>query len=126
MIFAYEDTPGMSIVGGGDHVSRCSDPFRMGFITLSLFLLSFGTIYIGRKESALSIENGTTQLGWRTQRPPFHADLFKKSLVATGILATIAGLFSIWIYGSITAVDFMGTLITGPLFAYLIAFVNGI
>ncbi len=93
---------------------------QWGLITLALFLLSFGTILIIRKEDLLLASTTNKQWGILIQKPPFYKNLFYKSLYTTALMAGIAGLVTFAIYGSIALVDVIGTLTAGPIFAYLL------
>ena len=96
-----------------------------GLITLSLLLLSFGTILIGKREEIVAGQaTGDLKLSGSLQRPPFFAKYFKKALIGTGLLAAVMGAFSIFAYGEIAMVDFLGTMVAGPLFAYLMHLVT--
>ena len=84
--------------------------------------MSFGTLYIGRREEELiggGSSGSNVNVGAYWQKPPFVWAIFKKTLLATGGLAAIAGVLSYLVYGTIAAVDIAGTAIAGPLFAYL-------
>lgn len=125
--FAYEDCPDTPIAAGETVNSQCSSNdiptlSEWGLITLAILLLSFGTLYIGRREEEL-IGQGTrgsnVKLGAYWQKPPLVWAIFKKTLLATGGLAAVAGVLSYLVYGTIAAVDIAGTAIAGPLFAYL-------
>lgn len=54
------------------------------------------------------------------QRPLFYSGLFQKSLLFTALLAVIGGIGSIAFTGGITLVDLLGTMVAGPIFAYLV------
>jgi len=118
--FGYDDTPLTAIAAGAmPPVPTLSE---WGLITLGLFLMSFGTIFVARREGALGMAGGTADMGdlsWVFRRPPFFAAAYKKALLATGLLTALLGLFSMVAYGSITAVDFFGAMVAAPVFAYL-------
>ncbi len=125
--WAYESCPDTPIQAGEETNSLCNDNdvptlSEWGLITLAILLLSFGTLYIGRREEEL-IGQGTrgsnVNLGAYWQKPPLVWAIFKKTLLATGGLAVVAGVLSYLVYGTIAAVDIAGTAIAGPLFAYL-------
>ena len=133
--FAYEDS-GVAILagdtgaGGVQALANCEIPpndiptlSEWGLITLALFLMTFGTLYIVRREETLAgIGSGQgSKSSWQVigQRPPFDWRIFRKTALGTAILAAIAGMLTFAVYGSIAAVDIFGTAIAGPLFAYL-------
>ncbi|MFK7907865.1 MAG: IPTL-CTERM sorting domain-containing protein [Chitinophagales bacterium] len=118
--FAYEDVPNRTINSG----QRVGIPTlsEWGLITLAIFLLSFGTLYIGRREEILAAQSssgGQFKMGHLWQKPPFEWAVFWKTLLATAGLAGVAGGLSLFAYGTIAAADLIGTTIAGPLFAYL-------
>lgn len=51
---------------------------------------------------------------------PFVPQVFAKVLAVTLTLVVIGFVISLWVYGEITSVDIVGSLISAPLFAYLI------
>ena len=115
-----------TFVGQANSCAACAQTptlSQWGLITLSLFLLSLGTVVIGRRRMLLN--TGETvemddQIDTLFQRPPFYASLFQKSLLFTGLLAVIAGIGSLVFMGGITLVDVLGTAVAGPIFAYLV------
>lgn len=133
--FAYEDSgaailAGDTGVGGVQSLANCEVPANdiptlseWGLITLALFLMTFGTLYIGRREEILAdigVEQ-SSKSSWQVigQRPPFEWRIFRKTAFGTAVLAAIAGVLTFAVYGNIAAVDVVGTAITGPLLAYL-------
>ncbi|MEZ4886146.1 MAG: IPTL-CTERM sorting domain-containing protein [Chitinophagales bacterium] len=136
LAFAYEDCPisagATSIVigattGGSTACEAQAIPTlsEWGLITLAIFLMTFGTLYIGRREEILegigASKSGNKKSSIKAvwQRPTFNWKIFQKTLLGTGVLAAIAGLLTYAVYGSIAAVDVFGTAVAGPLFAYL-------
>ena len=93
-----------------------------GIIMLMLMLMSFGMIFVTRREPVLAVQGqngGTAGFRFLLQKPPFVKSLFLKALVATACLAALAGILSFIVYGTVALVDVIGTLIAGPIFAYL-------
>ena len=117
--YAYENTGAVIKTGKGGGVPTLSE---WGLITLAIFLLSFGTLYIGRREEILAAQSSSGaqfKIGHFWQKPPFKWEVFWKTLLATAGLAAVAGGLSLFAYGTIAAADIIGTAIAGPLFAYL-------
>ncbi len=118
--FAYETTPNTPIqINQRANIPTLSE---WGLITLAVLLLTFGTLYIGRREEILATqtsEGKQFKMGYSWQKSPFEWAVFWKSLLATAGLAAVAGALSWFTYGSIATVDIVGTAIAGPIFAYL-------
>ncbi len=139
--YGYEDCPYTSVgtsiqIGATTGGADCSTTpaaiptlSEWGLITLAIFLMTFGTLYIGRREEILESANsshksqmqGNQQFKFGTfwKRPPVNWSILKKTLLGTGVLATIATVLTYAVYGSIAAADIFGTAVAGPLFAYL-------
>ncbi len=131
--FAYEDS-GAAILAGdtgaGVQPATCVVPAQniptlseWSLITLAILLMTFGTLYIGRREEVLahSLQTSTShqEYGFQWQRPPLNWGIFQKTLSGTGLLAFVAAVLTFIVYGSIAAVDVLGTAVAGPLLAYL-------
>lgn len=131
--FAYEDS-GAAILAGdtgaGVQPATCVVPPQQiptlsewGLITLAILLMTFGTLYIGRREEVLAhslqMNASRQEYGFQWQHPPLNWNILQKTLFGTGLLAFIAAILTFATYGSIAAVDVLGTAIAGPLFAYL-------
>ena len=118
----YDDTPATAVNAGVLPAAAIPTMSEWSLITLVLMLLSFGTVFVTRREEVLAIqgqEGGTSGFRFVLQKPPFIKSLYLKALVATACLATLAGGLSFAVYGTIALVDVVGTLIAGPIFAYL-------
>ncbi len=121
----WEDAPNTAVAAGICPSPPVAIPTagEWGLITLALMLMSLGTVLVTRREGVLLAmqnqkgENSGYQ--FTLQKPPFVKSLYLKALVATTCLAAFAGVLSFAVYGSITLTDVMGTLIAGPIFAYL-------
>ncbi|MGB1242796.1 MAG: IPTL-CTERM sorting domain-containing protein [Chitinophagales bacterium] len=137
--FAYEDCPCQGIVvgatagGPGLACPPANCPFypapnpnvptlsEWGLLTLAVLFMTFGTLYIGRREEILeaATNNGEQfKIGYAWQKSPFEWAIFWKTFLATIGLATVAGALSLFMYGGIAAADIIGTAIAGPIFAY--------
>jgi hypothetical protein len=121
--YAYEDAANTPIPAGatGSPPTAVPTMSEWGLITFVLLLLSFGTVYVGRRkeEFAMAGENNSFKIGAIFQKPPFSLALFKKTLLGTGILGAALGALSFALTGGITLVDIIGFGIAGPVFAYL-------
>jgi uncharacterized membrane protein YjfL (UPF0719 family) len=121
--YAYENVANTPILAGAGSTSSPAVPTmsEWGLVTFVLLLLSFGTIYVGRRkeEFAMAGESGTFNIGAIFQKPPFDLAIFKKTLLGTGILGAALGALSFALSGGITLVDIVGFGVAGPVFAYL-------
>lgn len=117
--FAYETTVNTPIkINQMANIPTLSE---WGLITLAVLFMTFGTLYIGRREEILAAqasEGKQFKMGYAWQKSPFEWAVFWKSLLATAGLAAVAGALSWFAYGSIATVDMIGTAIAGPIFAY--------
>ncbi len=119
--YGYNDTPDATSLAG-DPGTPVTPPATVptmgewGLITLTLLLLSYCTLAVQSMRTAggraISMVTGTN-------RPSFQWEIYKKTLFATGLLAMLAGILSIVFTGTITTVDIIGTMVAGPIFAYL-------
>ncbi|MFK7906222.1 MAG: IPTL-CTERM sorting domain-containing protein [Chitinophagales bacterium] len=139
--YGYEDCPYLSVgtsiqIGATTGGADCGTTppaiptlSEWGLITLAIFLMTFGTVYIGRREEILETAgsshksqaqaNQQFKLGAFWQRPPINWSILSKTLFGTSVLAAIAAILTYAVYGSIAMVDILGTAVAGPLFAYL-------
>jgi len=96
-----------------------------GMIFLCLLLLNIGIVAIKSRIFSLasSVVASTETRGERKdafRMLPIDRPLFIRCLVFTGLLALLMGGFTIYAYGFLTTVDVFGTIICGPMLAYLI------
>ncbi len=93
-----------------------------GLILLTLLTLTFVTLSVTSAQTRFSGFNGGITLDNLTQwnNYPFHKATFTKALLAVGGLALLAATGTLMVYGAITMTDFVGTMIAGPVLAYLI------
>jgi hypothetical protein len=119
--YAYEDVPNTPIPAGAAASPSIPTLSEWGLITFVLLLLSFGTIYVGRRKEAYAMqgEDGNLNIGAIFQKPPFDLAIFRNTLLGTGILGAALGALSIALTGTITLVDVIGFGVAGPVFAYL-------
>ncbi len=89
-----------------------------GLIVLALFLLSFATVSMMRRQTALV---GAGNMATQSKGIPFDRSSFGKMLVYVmiGLAATFVLAVSVFGY-EMTAVDLPGSLIAGPALAYLL------
>lgn len=91
-----------------------------GLISMCLFLMSFGSIVlIRRAEYSFADQNTNFSMSSIFQNPPIDWSILSKTVLATLALAAIAGAGTLAVYGTIAMVDVLGTMVAGPLFAYL-------
>jgi len=86
----------------------------MGFDYFILYIKR-GVLSTGRTGNIQSV---TFRSFIMQELPLFPAEL-KKAFIGTGILMIIMGAFSLLFYGEITSVDIFGSIISAPIFAYL-------
>jgi hypothetical protein len=121
--WGYEDTQNTGLPAGGAIMPPVVPTLsEWGLISFILLLLSFGTVFIARKEGEFVLQS-TKGKGFRLsaafQKPPFVKALFKKALLGTGAIGIALGALSLALTGTITLVDIVGFSVAGPVFAYL-------
>ncbi len=95
-----------------------------GLILLALLTLTFITLAVGGAQGNLLAygiginESITTVLF--SGKLPLNKLAFIKALLLVGLFALTAAIATVSIYGTITMLDFVGTIIAGPVLAYLI------
>lgn len=93
-----------------------------GLILLSLFLLTFSTLFIAQRQKTLALANSNETIKVnKWTKPPFHKKSFLQSLVFAIVLAALVFIGSFFAFNySITLIDAMGLVLALPLFAYLV------
>jgi len=103
---------------------------QWGLILLTLLTLTFVSITVVSRQGSLAgvNRNFTMSDAMQLRNYPFNKTLFAKAFTFVGVAALIAATGTFAVYGFLTMTDIVGTLIAGPVFAYLIhllAMVNG-
>jgi len=89
-----------------------------GLITFTLLLLSFGMVFVYRRQNALAIAG--TAVSADAKPSTFDRSLYFKALGGTLVLA-IAGLVTAYRYfGTLTITDTIGTLVSACIVAYMV------
>ncbi len=92
-----------------------------GLILLALLLLSVAGVVLGRVRAyQFAGYNGTVTSGI-----PFNRSLYISSFIGALVVALLIGGFSFWLYGTITTIDLIGSMIALPIAAYLIHLIGG-
>jgi len=105
----YEDEAGVPTVS------------EWGLIVLTLSLLTAGTVFLARRRTVLAGAGvGSVELSNRPGITLFVPLVFVKALAATMALVVVGFAGVIWLFGSISTTDAVGTLISAPLLAYLV------
>jgi parallel beta-helix repeat protein len=106
---AYPDTAGTGIPTLSE----------WGLIIFMLMLTTIGILFTMRRQAMIAATSGGIADG--TPPPVLVPAVFIKALTITGLLALIGFAISIWLSSSLpTTTDIVGTLISVPIFAYLI------
>ena len=94
---------------------------QWGLILLSLLILTFGVVALRRHEPVLAMAGQGSSSASNNRSLPFNKAAFGKMLVAVmlGLAATFAVAIAFFGYEMTTA-DVPGSLVTGPLLAYLL------
>jgi len=89
-----------------------------GLITFTLLLLSFGMVFVYRRQNSLAIAG--TAVSEDAKPSTFDRSLYFKALGGTLVLA-IAGLVTAYRYfGTLTITDTIGTLVSACIVAYMV------
>lgn len=94
-----------------------------GLILLTLLTLIFLTLSVASNNGHLAsygLKNLSIPKMIKLLNFPTDKTVFVKAMIFVGLLALVAGIGSLTIYGTITLVDIVGTMITGPILAYLV------
>ncbi len=93
-----------------------------GLILLTLLSLSFVMVSMVARQTSLAGFGGSFSLKnmYQMSAYPFEKSIFEKALSFVLVMAIVAGIMSYAMYGVITATDFIGTCICGPILAYLL------
>ncbi len=92
---------------------------QWGMIILILLLLSIGVVYARQTQASIVTTNGFNLPLGQGLRMPFERHLYFRALLWTGAIACIAAISSLLIYGEITLVDIVGSILAAPIFTYL-------
>ena len=94
---------------------------QWGLILLTLLTLTFVTVSVAAGQlSAAGAGTFSTQKMSSLSSYPFVKSVFVKAMIFTALCALVAAIGTLAVYGSITTTDFVGTMIAGPVFAYLL------
>jgi len=95
---------------------------QWGLIILMLLTLTFVSITVITRQGSLAGSNRSFTMSdsMNLSNYPFNKSLFMKAFAFVGAAALIAATGTFAIYGFLTMTDIIGTMIAGPIFAYLI------
>ncbi len=88
-----------------------------GLITLTLMLMTYGSLAMAGLGSLAGTNNVNTPIGLQL---PINVAILRKAFVLTAVLALLGYTMSIVFFGAIFFSDIVGVAIAGPVFAYLI------
>ncbi len=97
---------------------------QWGLILLMLLTLTFGSLFITASQTTFAGGFKTNQFSFRTLSQwssyPFDKNIFRKAVYFTACLILLATVGTLAVYGYIAMIDVLGTMITAPIFAYLV------
>ncbi len=92
-----------------------------GLMILMLLLLTFGTLQIQQMKPMLAgAPTGSFSTNKQGSKMPFELDIFKQVLGFIALIAILGLVVSFGIFGFITPVDFVGTILTTFIGSYLV------
>lgn len=107
--------------GGGPSASTIPTMGEWWLITFALMAMCFGLLFMMNTQPKMAGMNSTTSMGKGMFHMPFEKEVFKKTLLYT--MVGLVGIFAISIsmFGyEMTDADVPGSLIAGPVFAYMV------
>ena len=94
---------------------------QWGLILLSLLILTFGVVALRKHEPVLAMAGQGTSTSSNNRSLPFNKAAFSKMLIVVMVGLAVVFAVAIGFYGyEMTAADVPGSLVTGPLLAYLL------
>jgi len=94
---------------------------QWGLILLTLLTLTFVTVSVTAGQLSMAGSKGSSSHNMSSfSSYPFVKSVFVKAMMFTALCALVAAIGTLAVYGSITTTDFVGTMIAGPVFAYLL------
>ncbi len=97
---------------------------QWGLILLMLLTLTFGSLFITASQTTFAGGFKTNQFSFSTLSKwssyPFDKNIFRKAVYFTAFLILLATIGTLAVYGYIVIIDILGTMITAPIFAYLV------